>query len=355
MKKIFSILTALLVIGFWTNSTAQVKVSGDLQVRPRYDMKDFGDYGGVKNDMYYMMRARVNISANIGGGWYGKVQLGHYNYAGYYFTNGLGEPSGIGSDPIARPAVNFNLMYFGYKSKAWGIAGGIIPLNGIANPMLDIHYLPNKMIDLPFAIYRCNSATGFKGYINAGPGRINVFATLEGNGFYQEDINGNKINDTHDTYTLGFDYSVKVAGFSLQPAFYYTMANDSVAAPMTYGINIKTPKFAGFGFGLTAAMTSNSVDGSAKYDGSLFRFLVAGKVGPGALKVWYDLAKRTDQGTTDVDHDYGYIYVAYTYSLYKGDAGKVLVMPRVRIITEKVDNSKDYQRNKIEMLFIAKF
>ncbi len=352
MKKLFSIMTALLVIGFWANTSAQVKISGDLQVRPRYDMKDYGAYGGTKDDMYYMMRARLNFSANIGDGWYGKIQLAHYNYAGYFFTNGLGEGPGLHGEFLYRPAVNFTQMYFGYKGKTVGIAGGIIPLNGIANPMLDVHYLPYNMVDIPFAIYRLNSAIGFKGYVKLGPGQLNVSATLDENGFSATNSSGTTTTDTHDCYTLGFDYTVKVAGFKLQPAFYYSLANDSTAAPMTYGINIATPKFAGFGFGVTAAMTSNNVDGSAKYDGTFFRFKVTGKVGPGAVTLWYDMAKRTDKYSTgDIDENYGYVWAAYTYHLTK----KVLVMPRVRILTDKIDNTKDYRRTKAEVLFIAKF
>ncbi len=356
MKKIFSVLTALLVFGFWANTNAQIKVSGSLQVRPRYDMKDFGNYGGVKNDMYYMMRATVNFKANIGGGWYGAIRLQHFNYAGYFFTSELGEGPGLHGDYLARPVVNFNLMYFGYKGKTYGIAGGIIPLNGIKNPMLDVHYYPTKMIDIPFTIFKLNSAIGFKGYVNLGPGTLNISATLDNNGYYQTDAADSVLNDTKDTYTLGFDYTFKVAGFKLQPAFYTTLANDNVAAPMTYGINIFTPKFAGWGFGFTAAMTSNNVDNTLNYDGTFFRVKATGKVGPGAVTLWYDMAKRTDKyASGDVDENYGYIWAAYTYTLYKGKTGKVLVMPRVRIIMDKIDNVKDYQRNKIEMLFIAKF
>lgn len=356
MKKIFSILTVLLVMGWGSNAFAQISWSGDLQVRPRYDMKDYGKYGGVKNDMYYMMRARLNMKVNIGGGWFGHVQLGHYNYAGYYYTSGLAEQPGLAGDPIARPGVNFNLMYFGYHGKSFGIEGGIIPLNGIANPMYDIHYLPGKMIDIAFAIYRLNSATGFKGYIKAGPGKINYLATKDNNEYYATDVNGNVTKDLHDTYTFGVDYSFKAGGFSFQPAIYFTYASNNVAAPTTYGINIATPKFGGFGFGFTAAMTSNNADNTNKYDGSLFRFKVVGKLGPGALTAWYDLAQRTDKlSSGDQKTNYGYVYLAYTYTLFKSKTSKVIMMPRVRVISETNDVNKDFNRKKIECLFIASF
>ncbi len=354
MKKLLSVLTAILVLGLWSNNSAQIKWSGDLQIRPRYDMKDYGDYGGKKNDMYYMMRARLNVAVNIGEGWVGKIQLAHYNYAGYYFTNGIGyESAAIGTnDLLARPYVNFTQMWFGYHGKKWGFDGGIIPLNALKNPMLDVHYYPNKMIDIPFTILNMGSATGFKGYVNTGFGKLDVSLTLDGNNYYEENKAGTVTKDLHDVYTLGVNYAFKAAGFGIAPGVYHTFNNDSVTAPTTYGVNITTPKFAGFGFGATFAMTSNNVDGTLKYDGMFVRVKASGKVGPGSVIFWYDYAKRTDKyATGDVDETYGYIWAAYKIPVAK----HVALMPRARIITDKVENAKNFTRNKLEVLLIAKF
>ncbi len=360
MKKLFSLITALLLVGFFTNVSAQsIKMSGDLQVRPRFDMKDAGEYGGKSNDMYYMMRARINFSINIDENWVGKIQLGHYNYAGYSFTNlaGLdGNAPVIGSnDLIARPSVNFTQMWFGYHGKTFGLDGGIIPVNALKNPMIDIHYYPNKMIDIPFTILNLGSATGFKGYINPGAGKIHFMALLDANYKYVEDASGNATQDLHDRYTYGIDYEFTVGGFKLQPAFYYTMANDSATAPMTYGLNLATPKFSGWGFGATFAMTSNSAEGTQEYSGMLVRVKVTGKLGPGKVIAWYDYATRTDKDYfgdgNDRTEDFGYIWLAYAWGINK----HVTVMPRARIISDKIDNHKDFSRNKLELLFIAKF
>ncbi len=355
MKKLFSILTAAFVVLFAANLSAQsIKWSGDLQVRPRYDMKDYGDYGGKSNDMYYMMRARLNVAVDIDENWVGKIQLAHYNYAGYYFTNGIGPAqTPIGSnDLLGRPAVNFTQMWFGYHGKVFGLDGGIIPLNALKNPMLDVQFYPNKLIDIPFTIYNLGTATGFKGYLAPGFGKIHFMAVLNDNFKYAEDINGNVTQDMHDVYTFGVDYQFDIAGFMLQPAFYMTAANDSAVAPMTYGLNLGTPKFAGFGLNATFAMFSNSATGTTEYDGMYFRVKLTGKIGPGKLIAWYDYAKRTDKlSSGDRDETYGYVWLAYAYGVNK----HVIIMPRVRLISDQIDNAKDFSRKKIECLFIAKF
>jgi len=86
MKKL---LTLLMVLAFTGGLFAQITVKGDVQVRPRLDIKDNGSYGNKTTDGYYMYRTRINVSAKIGDGWFAKVRLAHYNYAEYGFTSGL--------------------------------------------------------------------------------------------------------------------------------------------------------------------------------------------------------------------------------------------------------------------------
>ena len=362
MKKLLTLVMVLLFAG---SLLAQVTITGDAQVRPRLDLKDWGGYGkdgsrtglDSQSDMYYMYRFRINVKADIGGGWYAKARLAHYGYAEYGFTSGLGMGSNLGGDRdvTAKPSVAFTQMFLGYKSEMWGFMGGQIPMNGITNPMLDVHYYPNKMIDIPWTIYGLGSHFGFAGYVKAGPGKVNITATKDANNLTKENVDGTKTTDLHDSYTFGVNYEFKVAGFKLQPALYYAWADKNIAAPMTYGVNLTTPKFAGFSFGATAAFTSQSVAAAGKYDGSFFRVKVGGKLGPGALSAWYDMATRTDKGATDIEHNFSYLWLMYKFTAYKGEHGAVIIAPRWRMIGEKVDNMMDYSRNKIECLVIAKF
>jgi len=358
MKKYYLVLTAFLLLGFGYNTFAQIAWSGDLQVRPRYDIKDYGSYGGKVNDMYYMLRAGLNVKADLGNGFFGKIRLEHYNYAGYVFTSGAGTPNlpiPGSNDVIGRPTVNFTQMYFGVHKKNWGVEAGIFPISGIANPLLDIHYMPKKMIDIPFTIYRLNTLVGVYGYITAGPGKIDLFASIDKNQSYKEDITGKVLNDKHDTYSFNVDYSFKISDFWFQPDLIFTWASDSVSAPVSYGLNFATPEFSGVKVGASAAFSSQNVAGTAKYDAHLYRIKLQGKVGPGSFEVWYDIAKRTDKFTKNVIHDFTYLWLLYKIPVYKAKHGALTIIPRLRHMTEKVANTQNYARNKIEVLFVMSF
>ena len=56
---------------------ADINISGDARIRPRLDIKDSGgDYGASSTDLYYLYRARLNINADIGDGWFFNAKLG---------------------------------------------------------------------------------------------------------------------------------------------------------------------------------------------------------------------------------------------------------------------------------------
>jgi hypothetical protein len=364
MKKLFVLLSVCMFIGLTGSTLAQISLSGDLQVRARDDIRDYGDYGGYSDDLYYMMRAGLNVSADLGDGVFGKMRLEHYNYAGYIYTSGSGldgssyAPTIPGSnDIISRPTVNFTQLYLGVNREKWGVEAGIFPINGITNPILDLHFMPNVMVDIPFTLYRLNTLVGVSGYIAAGPGRINAFISNDFNGNYVEDAEGNDLNNPHDAYTIGANYDFKVSDFGIQPIAMVRIASDSVAAPLSYGINLSSPDFSGVKLGFDAALSTQSVDGTSKYDAQLFRIIASVDPGFGSVEAWFDIAKRTDkfEETPDVDHNYTYLWLLYKIPLFKSDHGSFTMIPRVRRITEKVDNVADYTRYKIELLFTMAF
>lgn len=356
MKKL---LLLLLVMGLTTTLFAQVTLSGDARVRPRMDIKDSGKYGGKTQDAYYFYRARLNLAAKVGNGWFFKTQLGTNGVAWWTGKFGTGDTPSSSSVPGAgRGALSFMQLYFGVARDNWGVHAGLIPLNSLKNPMLDLHYYPGKMLDIPFLIFSNMAAHGFASYFKVGPGKINATLLVDNNeGQYVEDIDGNEVSSLKDQYTLMLDFAMKVAGMGIQPVFMYTKANEDEAAPMTFGANFTGPKLAGFTPSVNAGYSMEDAALLMNYTAWFLRLKVAGKVGPGAVSAWFDMAQKTDTATglDDVVHDFKYLWVSYKITLHKGDYGQVTVAPTWRTYMENIDGAKEYTRHKIELTTEIKF
>ena len=101
-----------------SSAFAEIKLTGDARLRPRFDVKDSGEYGTKSEDFYYYYRARLMIEANIGGGYYFNTRLGH-NGASYWVGKlGTGTtPSSSSISSAGRGSVDFMELYFGHKGK----------------------------------------------------------------------------------------------------------------------------------------------------------------------------------------------------------------------------------------------
>lgn len=353
MKK----LLLLLLILSAGQMFAQFKIGGDFRVRPRYDIKDYGEFGDANgnktvDDFYYMYRARLNLTFDIGDGWAFNTQLGHYGYGGYGFTNGLStEPALAGAiEGTRRPSISFLRLYYGKQTEDWGVIGGIIPVSGFTNPFYDVHFYADKMVDVPYFIYSFDAAFGFNGYVKLGTGKLNLTLLADNNVVGTEDMNGDEI-DPNDQYTLAVDYSLPVSDFTLQPMLIATKAEDGDNAPITYGLNLATPKFGKFSFSGSFIMSEQSNDATLEYSVQYFRIKTnAAFTKELSLLAWVDIAKRTDKfAAGDVEHDFTYIWAMLNWTVYKSDLGKVEIAPTVRIATEKIDNAMDFQRSRIEI------
>ena len=74
MRKL--ITTAIILIIIITGAYADITFSGDARVRPRLDIVDLGSYGNRTDNVYYFYRARLNVAADIGDGYFFKTKLG---------------------------------------------------------------------------------------------------------------------------------------------------------------------------------------------------------------------------------------------------------------------------------------
>jgi hypothetical protein len=377
-----------LLIIMLSSAYAEVKLTGDARLRPRFDVKDNGEYGTKSEDFYYYYRARLMVEANIGGGYFFNTRLGHNGAA--YWTGKFGEgdtPSSLSNPNAGRSSVDFMELYFGHKGKKLAWSGGIIPVKH--NPMLDIHYYPEIMLDKAWDTYNNNAAHGFdlnyklagntldlKVLLDNNDGRKVVDKNFVGRSdtsivyIIDQDSGSIRLDTTitmttssastsRDQYTFYLSYSVSFFGFKMTPHLLYTLADEGRPAPMTYGAEFALPKVAGFKLSSAAALTSQSVSdsltGVAAYSGWIARVKMVGKLGPGTLVAWYDLATTKPDVSGSVASNFTYLWLSYSYTMHKSDWGSVVFAPTYRLYSNKIEGSRDYTRAKIELTTEIKF
>ena len=343
MKKI---LFSIIAISFLMS---EIQFSGDARFRPRYDIKENGD-GSSTSDLYYMYRARLNMKADIGEGWFFNTQLGTANTAGMTII-GVDEDItawGPGNKNSNRPPVNFMQLYFGQMKDDWGFWAGALPLK--YNPSLDLHFYSDKLIDIPFVLLNNSSTTGFAGYkvINDGQ-KINWFLSVDNNVIerveYANDSEDEPIDDCDD-FTLGVDANFTFASASITPRLLTSFGGtDDDIYPTTIGLDISLVE--GFNMSYYSSKNGNSGD-NGYYESDHMRFSVK----TGKIKFFYDMASKDDDKVS-------FLWLSYTHTCYKGDMGEVTMTPTFRLQTGSNAGSEsydeDYSRSKIELTTQIKF
>lgn len=375
MKRFFTAVLALLMLSMAGSISAEIKFSGDARLRPRMDIRDNTSFGTdaetntKTTDGYYLYRARFNIKGDIGDGWFGHVQLGTSGFA--YWTGKFGDPSyssphkpsSSSVEGANRGSVDFMLIYFGRKTDKFGYWGGLIPVNGLSNPLLDVHFYPSIMIDVPYFLYSNNGAHGFAGYIGFEKTKLNLTLLADNN--YGKKVEttvdstaGTDFSTeaaTHDQYTLMVDMPLKLGEATVQPVAMFTVADRGMDAPMTFGANLTSPKFGQFTLYGTAAMSMQRAGGAAnEYDALYFRAKAVGKVGKGTFHGWVDIAERKFD-ESGYKEKFFYFWLDYQIPVYKSDVGSVSIKPTWRYIQKKVDDVLDNKRHKIELTIDFKF
>jgi hypothetical protein len=332
------VLTMLPITAF-----SQAKISGDVRVRPRMDVTDADGSGGddAVTKQLILYWGRLNVDADIGGGWSFHSKLasnwvGHWS--GYMGSQEVGNDVGLGND---RPTISWMELSFGKKTDNWGFRAGNLPLNGVANHIVDLHYYATSRgpVDIPWAIYHVQSIQGFNGFANLGPGKLNFALSVDAN------LNTDAGDGLVNTKTLMLDYGATFGPVTVKPQLAMTLNNEDAAAPMTMGAGASLP-VAGFTLSGTFLTTSQAVEAAGKYDGTHIRAGAKGNVGPGFLLAWYDIASVTpDVGDAT---DYSFLWLLYKYTVHSSDKGSMVVMPTIRMRTGAPGNT-DYSRNKFEL------
>ena len=376
MRKTYSWLIIMLLIV--SGVFADITITGDARVRPRLDIVDLGEYGPKTENIYYFYRGRILLAADIGDGYYFKTRVGH-NGAAYFSKFGTGTIpiSSVSLSSAGRQSLSFMEIYFGHQNKRYGWSAGIIPV--AHNPLLDMHFYPGKMGNIPWLLYNNAAAPGFDfNYVLAG-NKLDLKVLVDNNdGFkstdeffvarvdtsfsYTIDQNTGTIRhdttitstvpleqDAKDQYSFDLSYPITLAGFKVTPEFLMTVADEGDPAPMTYGACFVLPKLAGFGASAYYGLTSQKADDTEAYTGWIARMKLVGKLGPGSLTAWYDLAAYTPDDADFEPTKTSFMWISYSYTLHKSAKGSVVMAPTYRLYTQKKEGGLDYSRANIEL------
>jgi hypothetical protein len=385
MRKSYNYLMILILL--ITGVYADITISGDARVRPRLDITDQGAYGSKSSDSYYLYWVRLNVNADIGGGYYMKTQLAHNGAGSFIGKFGTGTlPSTASYSSGARGSVDFMLAYFGYEGKRFSWSTGLIPVYG--DIFLDAHFYPIKPLDIPWILFNNNAAFGVDlNYVLAGQKLdLKVFVddnsgkTVEGDILTSIDTayawiidqdSGVVVRDTSitslstdpnqatkDKYTFNLSYPVSIAGIQIKPHMYMTLADSGIAAPLTMGVELKLPKIAGWTMSVSTGTTSQKVETTAypgAYKGSFYRGKLWGKLGPGSFLTWVDVTSISPDLTSVPDINSTSIWISYQWKLYQSDKGEVSFKPTYRQHIQKTDGQQDLARTFIELTTEIKF
>ena len=342
MKKI---LLSIIALSFLMS---EIQFNGDARFRPRYDIKENGD-GSSTADLYYMYRARLNMKADIGEGWFFNSKLGINQISGHAKLGQAYDDEAISY--TYKPTMSFMELYFGQMKDDWGFWAGIFPLK--YNPSLDLHFYDDKLVDIPFVLLSNGSIGGFAGYKTVMGHKLNWFLSVDSNVVERDEpVEGDSVDDCDD-FTLGMDASLTFGSASVTPRFLTSFGGtEDDIYPTTLGGDILLPNIAGFDSGLSYYMSTNGKEGDEDYyEADHMRFSLSRSINEGKLKFFYDMASKDDDNVS-------YMWLSYTHTCYKGDMGEVTMTPTFRLQTGKGaggEFDEDYSRSKIELTTQIKF
>lgn len=370
---IFSLIVLLLV---FSSLKGEIKFHGDARVRPRLDQK-FNQDGKTYEDFYYFYWVRLWMDAKLDDGWYFRTKLstdGPADFIGKFASPTFDGVGGWTADHAAhsphRGIVRFNELHFGRKTDNFGFSMGLLPFNALKNPEYDIHFYPVSKSDIPYYTMNNNAAAGFRGYYKVGPGKLNASLSVDNN-------TGNReVVDERDQYSIFLDYEYNVGEIKLVPTMIYSMGARDKASPLTAGLNIALPKYAGFNIKAGGYMTNQSADianpainsgylglsdfsaadssaFNGRYSGAGIHFFLARKVGPGSVVGWCDF-KSIDIDNIEDNKNTTLLWLMYKYTVYKSEKGAFVLAPTFRHIRQKF-GAIEYYRNKIELTMHISF
>lgn len=334
-----SVWLLLFILYGSVSAYAQLTVTGDARMRPRWDLNDqTGANKNLSKDLYVMYRARLRLKADIGEGWSFQSMLGHNGvgeYAGKFAKGDLPdilgvEQSNISNDGARRATVDFMELFIDYKNTNEGFKIGLFPISSVSNPVYDLHYYPMRMVDIPYFIFN-NDATGVE------------------------------LKDQDDQYSIEFGIKHTIGLTQLRFQSLYIIAADTLPKANPFSLHVKGWKVGNADIWLQAMYSYQNRDKlggneghfgvpTNPYDAYYLRLGTSKKFGSDRFRVWLDLANRIDHfDEEDLSHQYAFMWPEYAINLAHTTQGSVLLTPRIRPILHREAGTTLQSRQKIEL------
>jgi len=370
MGKVSVWLILLLLFG-WVSALAQLTVTGDARMRPRWDLNDqTGANKNLSQDLYVMYRARLRLKADIGEGWSFQSMLGHNGvgeYAGKFAKGDLPdilgvEQSNLSNDGARRATVDFMELFINYERKDQGFKVGLFPISSVGNPVYDLHYYPIRMIDIPYFIFNNDAIYGLSTFKKIGETQFDLALYIDDDrGGYLESATGVELKDQDDQYSLEFGVQRTLGLVKLRFQSLFTIASDTLPKANTFSLRANGWKLGETDIWAQAMYSFQNRDKlggneghfgvpTNPYDAYYLRLGASKKFGRDRFRVWFDLANRIDHfETEDITHQYAYMWLEYSISLAETDKGRVLLTPRIRPILHREEGNTLQSRQKFEL------
>ncbi len=321
---------------------AKIEISGDARVRPRLDIIETGEPTSDSDDFYFLYRARLNINSDIGDGYFFNSKLGSNSPAGF---KKMGKGVKVEDENYDNQGLDFVELYFGYKKEKSGLWGGLLPIKH--NSAMDIHFYPNKLLDIPWVIWNNSTITGFAGYQQFSNHKFNWFLSVDNQRV--DNIDGTNI-ELNDDYTFGINSTVKIGELNFNPHLLYAISDENSVSPITFGSDFHLPNIGVFTSSLSFFKSMNS--NLEKYEIDHFRFKLNGKINEGMLNFFFDIATKNQ--TEEPDRVLKYIWASYSYKWFNGEFGDIVLRPTIRIQNGSITN-ENYLRTKFELTMEIRF
>ena len=348
MKKLLSLVCGLAMLAvFATTAEAGIKISGDMQVRPRGEFTETkvdGEEVTSKEELYWLYRLRLKIAADLGDGFFAKALLANHS-AGWFAT--------IGSDKAPAFPENLsdfgvNHMYFGRMMQNSHYVVGWMPVNSFNNPIYDLTVYPSQPLGIPYFLLANDRIFGLNYGAKVGPGELNASVLVlddhlkDTEGFFR------------DEYAIHLMYKTNIGDITIDPQLLAAITDVNLfsmgyndATPWTIGTNVVIPagdiKFTVGGFYTFCDDSDTGVD----YDGYLFRV----KAERGPVRAWVDYSSMNDDsfGASD-EYNNMYIWAQYNWKVHESSMGSLTLSPTVRYLTtDKNDGALESQRLRTEL------